>query len=127
MSLVMPSHRMAETTTRAESSPPGYRALGAATAVAKDASKVCLNVGAATVEVTALAPDLFRVGLFPHGRAVDYGSVAVIAQDWQSPVTIVERADELTLVTSAATAHVSLDPLRIGFTDHNGRAFAVDD
>ena len=96
--------------------------------VAKDASKVCLTIGSDTVEVTALAPDLFRVGYFPQGRAVDYSFVAVIAQDWQSgPVAIVEKVDEVTLATSAATAHLSLDPLRIGFTDHAGRSFALDD
>jgi alpha-glucosidase len=78
--------------------------------------------------VTALAPDLFRVGLFPHGRSVDYSSVAVVPRDWESgAVTILEEADEVTLTTSAATAHLSLDPLRIGFTDHTGRSFALDD
>jgi alpha-glucosidase len=59
---------------------------------------------------------------------VDYSSVAVVGQDWRSaPVTMVEKAGELTLVTSIATAHLSLDPLRIGFTDRTGRAFATDD
>ena len=111
------------------STPPhGYQALGAATTIEKAASKVCLRTGSATVEMTALAPDLFRVGFFPQGRSVDYSSVAVVSQDWQSgPVTIVEEANEVTLATFAATAHLSLDPLRIGFTDYTGRAFAVDD
>src|SRR5260370_37630019 len=109
-------------------SPPDYQALGTATTIAKDASKLCLRTGSATVEVTALAPDLFRVGFFPQGRSVDYSSVAVVSQDWQSgPVTIVEEADEVMLATSAATVHLSLDPLRIGFTDYMGRAFALDD
>ena len=86
-------------------SPPDYQALGTATTIAKDASKVCLHADSATVEVTALAPDLFRVGFFPQGRSVDYSSVAVVSQDWQSgPVTIVEEAGEVTLATSAATA-----------------------
>jgi alpha-glucosidase len=78
--------------------------------------------------VTALAPDLFRVGFFPQGRSVDYSSVAVVPADWQpGPVSIGETAGQLTLATSAATAHLSLDPLRIGFTDQSGRAFAADD
>jgi len=106
----------------------GYNALGTARTLAKSASKISLRAGSATVEVTALAPDLFRIGLFPHGRPVDYSSVAVVAQDWQEgAVTIVEKADEVTLATSVATAHLSLDPLRIGFTDDTGRAFALDD
>src|SRR4051812_8824455 len=97
------------------STPPhGYQALGAVTTIEIAAPKVCLRADSATVEVTALAPDLFRVGFFPQGRSVDYSSVAVVSQDWQSgPVTIVEEADEVTLATSAATAHLSLDPLRI--------------
>jgi alpha-glucosidase len=78
--------------------------------------------------VTALAPDLFRIGFFPHGRPVDYSSFAVVSKEWQpGPLTIVEEADEVTLATSDASAHLSLDPLRIRFTDHTGRAFAVDD
>jgi alpha-glucosidase len=78
--------------------------------------------------VTALAADLFRVGFFPQGRDADYSSVAVVARDWESgPVTIAEEAGEVTIATSAAIAHVSLDPLRIGFTDHMGRTFAMDD
>jgi alpha-glucosidase len=87
-----------------------------------------MRAGSATVEVTALAPDLFRVGFFPQGRSLDYSSVAVVPQDWQSgPVTIVEEAKGLILATSAATAHLSLDPLRIGFADNTGRTFAMDD
>src|SRR5258706_390369 len=96
-------------------SPPDYQALGTATTIAKDASKVCLRADSATVEVTALAPDLFRVGFFPHGRPACYHSEAVVSQDWQSgPVTIVEEADEVTLATSTATAHLSLDPFHTG-------------
>jgi alpha-glucosidase len=107
---------------------PHYQPLGRATAIASDASKVSVRAGSATVEVTALAPDLFRVGLFPNGRSVAYDSVAVVSQDWQpGPVAIAEEADEVTLTTSAAIAHLSLNPLRIGFRDHAGRAFAIDD
>ena len=43
------------------------------------------------------------------------------------PVTVAEANGELTMATSAATAHLSFDPLRIGFTDSAGRAFAFDD
>ena len=64
-------------------SPPDYQALGTAATIAKDASKVCLRAGSATVEVTALAPDLFRVGLFPHGRSACYSSEAVVSRDWE--------------------------------------------
>ena len=124
-SLAMPSNRMA---ARNPASPPGYQVLRRVTAIAKEASRVRLRAGSATIEVTALASDLFRVGFFPQGRAVDYGSVALVSRDWQSgPVTVGEDAEEVTLATSAATAHISLEPLRIGFDDHAGREFALDD
>ena len=56
----------ATTSAQVFSTPPhGYQALEAATMIEKAASKVCLRAGSATVEVTALAPDLFRVGFFP--------------------------------------------------------------
>ncbi|GHO77998.1 alpha-glucosidase [Ktedonobacter sp. SOSP1-85] len=109
-------------------SPLGYHVLGTASMLETTASKVCLRAGSATVEVTALAPDLFRVGFFPHGRPASYGSEAVVSRDWEpGPVTIREGEGEVTIATSVATAHLSLDPLRIGFTDQAGRAFATDD
>ncbi len=108
--------------------PIGYQALGSARFVVQEDSKVCLRADSATVEVTALAPDLFRVGLFPHGRVVDYRSAAVVEKDWDAgTVTIQEEKGELTIATSAATAHLSLDPLRLSFVDSVGRAFATDD
>ncbi len=87
-----------------------------------------MRAGSATVEVTALAPDLFRVGLFPHGRSACYSSEAVVSRAWEpGPVTILEGASEVTITTPVATAHLSLDPLRIGFRDAMGRVFATDD
>src|SRR5260370_28008199 len=128
MSLAEPSDKAAAFNRRHKTVPPGYQSVGTAITVAKDASKVCLEAGSATVEVTALAPDLFRVGFFPDDRPVNYSSVAVLAQDWQpGPVTIAEEAGVLTLTTSAATAHLSLGQFRIGFTDQFGREFALDD
>ncbi len=111
------------------SSPPiGYQALGKTGSIEKDTSKVCLRAGSATVEVTALAPDLFRVGLFPDGRPVRYDSYAVVTQNWEpGTVTLAEDEAELAITTSFATAHFSLNPLRIGFTDQSGRSFATDD
>src|SRR5713226_5349944 len=115
--------------------PPGYQTLGTATTTEKDGSKVCLRAGSATVEVMALAPDLFRVGLFPHGRSACYSSEAVVSREWEpGRVSIREETGQVTataglvtISTSVVTAHLSLDPLRIGFTDHTGRAFATDD
>nr|WP_236601804.1 DUF4968 domain-containing protein [Ktedonobacter sp. SOSP1-52] len=109
-------------------SPLGYHVLGTASMLETTTSKVCLRAGSAIVEVTALAPDLFRVGFFPHGRPASYSSEAVVSRDWEpGPVAIREGEGEVTIATSVATAHLSLDPLRIGFTDQAGRAFATDD
>src|SRR3982074_1710841 len=128
MSLATPSDKTAARNRRVKPHPPGYQPLGTAITVARDASRICLQVGSATVEVTALAPDLFRVGFFPEGRPGDYGSVAVVVRDGHpGPVTIVEEAAVVTLATSAATAHLSLAQFRIGFTDSAGREFALDD
>ena len=48
--------------------------------------------------------------------------------DWEPvEVSMQETDEELTLSTTAATARVSLNPLRVGFADASGREFAVDD
>src|SRR5260370_37544746 len=118
MSLAAPSDKAAASNRRRKTLPPGYQSLGTAITVAKDASKACLEAGSATVEVTALAPDLFRVGFFPEDRPVNYSSVAVVAQHWPpGPVTIAEEAGGFTLRASAATAHVCLSQFRIGIRD----------
>src|ERR1700753_4247082 len=108
--------------------PTGYTSLGKVQAVTHDSYKVRLSTDEALVEVTALAPDLFRVGLFAHGRPVSYNSDAVVAHEWEpGQVTISEEEGLVSVATSAAVAHLALDPLRISFSDHAGRTFAADD
>ncbi len=115
--------------TRRFSSPPtGYQAFGNARVVATGDSHVCLHAGSATIEVTVLAPDLFRVGIFPDGRAVNYASEAVVAQDWDvGSVRIEEGEGQLTMSIAEASAHIALDALRLSFSDKDGRVFAADD
>jgi len=108
--------------------PAGYQAPGPVTTIAKAASRVSLHAGSARIEVTALAPDLFRVGLFPHGRAVCYRSEAVVSRQWEAgSVTIEEGTASVSIATSVATAQISLNPLRVSFCDAQGRVFAADD
>jgi alpha-glucosidase len=108
--------------------PVGYTALGTAKTVVHDASSVRLTTTGEIVEVTALAPDLFRVGLFAHGHSVTYSSAAVVAREWESgSVTVSEGDGFISIATAAASARIALDPLRIGFADATGRTFAVDD
>ena len=54
-----------------------YNPLGRAKLLDHDERSMRFKAGSATVEVTALAPDLFRVGMLPEGRPPDYTSEAV--------------------------------------------------
>jgi alpha-glucosidase len=105
-----------------------YQPLGAGELADHHDRGLRLRSDRATVEVTALAPDLFRVGMFPEGRTPRYGSEAIAKEDWEPvEISMQQSDDELTLSTTAATAHVSLGPLRVRFTDGLGREFAADD
>src|SRR5215218_6093780 len=105
-----------------------YEPLGAAELFDHDDRGLRVRAGSTTVEVAALAPDLFRVGMFPAGGPPRYDSEGVAKGDWDTvEVSMQESDEELTLSTTAATARVSLNPLRIGFADPSGREFAVDD
>jgi alpha-glucosidase len=100
-----------------------FEGVGNASVVAQGDGWVRLRAGDATVEVAALAADLFRVGLFGGGRPPDYRSEA-LARTWEPARAELRGLD---LVTAEATAHVALDPLRIAFSDASGRRFAADD
>jgi len=109
-----------------EAASPTFAPLGRAEVVERSTNRVRLRSGRSQVEVTALANDVFRVGLFADGRPVDYRSDAVATTDW--PATNVRvAADGTRIETPFAVAHLQLDPLRIGFQDPSGRQFAVDD
>src|SRR4051812_20940223 len=102
--------------------------VGSATVSGRRDGGVRLRAGEHTVELTALAPDLFRVGLFAHGRTPDYRSEAIARDDWPSVAAeLREAAGGLELATAEATAHIALDPLRIEFSDREGRHFLADD
>jgi alpha-glucosidase len=119
---------VAETFERTPETGGRYEPLGTAELVDHDDRSLRLRAGSTIVEVSALAEDIFRVGAFPEGRPPRYDSEAIAKEDWEPVEVSMERSDrKLTLSTSAATAHVSLDPLRISFTDASGRAFAADD
>ena len=105
-----------------------YEPLGAAELLDHDDRSLRLRAGSTTVEVTALAPDLFRVGAFPEGRPPGYDSEAIAKREWDPVDASMERSDGvLTLSTPQASSRVSLDPVRVSFTDPSGRAFAADD
>ena len=119
---------MTETFERRPKTGGEYRPLGQGELLDHDDRSLRVKTGATTVEVTALAPDLFRVGMFPEGRPPRYDSEAIAKEDWEPvEVSMQESEAELTLSTTAATAHIALQPLRVGFADPAGRAFAADD
>src|SRR3954447_3061493 len=67
--------------------PLPFQPLGAARVVAAQDGSLRLRSGTTTVEVTALAHDVFRVGMFGEGRPVDYRSAAVDFSDWPATPT----------------------------------------
>jgi alpha-glucosidase len=104
-----------------------YEPLGKAELVDHDHS-IRFRAGSATVEVTALAPDLFRVGMFPEGRTPDYDSEAIAKEDWEPLVAETRDADgAVTLSTGPATPHIALDPLRVSFSNASGTRFTEEE
>ena len=119
---------MTEHFERAPATGGDYRPLGAAELTDHDERKLRLSSGETTVEITALAPDLFRVGMFPAGRTPTYASEAIAKDDWDVvSVDLDEGNETITLSTGAFMAKVGLDPLRVSFVDGDGREFCADD
>lgn len=106
----------------------GYRPLGRAEVTDSPKGGVRLRCGDTTVEVSAPAPGIFRVGMFPGGHPVEYGSWAVVEGACDPPATELRESEGgIVLRAGDIEAHVSLDPLRVGFADDSGRPFAADD
>ena len=119
---------MAEAFERPPRTGGNYQPVGAAELVDHDDRTFRLMAGSTTVEVAALAPDLFRVGMFLEGRPPRYDSEAIDKSDWGPVEASMERSNGgYALTTRAAAARVDLDPLRVSFADTDGRPFAVDD
>ena len=119
---------MTETFERRPKTGGEYRPLGRGELLDHDDRSLRVKTGATTVEVTALAPDLFRVGMFPEGRPPRYDSEAIAKENWEPVgVGISDTDGALLLSTNAFTARVRLDPLRTSFTDSSGTEFAAND
>ncbi|MDQ3751735.1 MAG: glycoside hydrolase family 31 protein [Actinomycetota bacterium] len=105
-----------------------YVPIGRAEIEACTDSGVLLKSGSTRVEVTALAPDLWRVGMFGQGRTPRYSTEAIARTQWDPvPFEYSEGDGAITLSAASGIATVALDPLRIQFSDGNGRTFASDD
>src|SRR5207245_2918468 len=83
---------------------PSFESLGAAEVVEQTATAVRLQAGSAAVEITALADDLFRVGMFGAGRPREYRSEGVARVDWATVAArVAVEADEVRIETPRAT------------------------
>jgi alpha-glucosidase len=103
-----------------------FEPLGAAHLVGQSETSVRLRAGHAAIEITALAPDLFRVGVFEG--PIGYRSEAVATEDWPThDVRIQAEGASVRLSTSEASASIALAPIRIGFRDRQSRTIAEDD
>ncbi|MGH3090004.1 MAG: TIM-barrel domain-containing protein, partial [Rubrobacteraceae bacterium] len=117
---------MTEETSR--KSGGAYEPIGEAELTDHDDRTLRFKAGSTTVEVAALAPDLFRVGAFPNGRVPNYDSEAIAKSGWETGATSMEKSGAgFTLSTREAAAEIATNPLRISFTDSSGRVFADDD
>jgi len=106
----------------------GYQPLGDARLVETSGSTARFSAGSTCVEVTALAPDLFRVGMFLEGRPPSYAGEAIAKDEWELVQAETSTDDtSVSLSTSVATAHIGLRPFRVRFEDRTGRSFAEDD
>jgi alpha-glucosidase len=107
---------------------PPFAPVGNGTVLEHSGNAARLRAGTATVEVTALAADLFRVGLFADGQPIDYRSEAVATTEWPAhSVSIDATSAVVTLKGAKLEARVNLAPLRIGFVTPDGREVAVDE
>src|SRR3954466_5679188 len=95
-----------------------------ATVAQRRPGAVRFAVGDATLEVTALAPDVFRLGFFPARRRVEYESEATAGARWE-PVEAESREEDgrIEIVTAQAQARIALHPLRVAFADRAGGPF----
>lgn len=106
----------------------GYTPLGEAAIEEVSGATARFRSGSTSIEVTALAPDLFRVGMFLEGRTPSYASEAIAAEEWAPVAVEISHQDTaVTLATTFASAHVALNPFRLRFEDCSGRSFAEDD
>jgi alpha-glucosidase len=107
---------------------PAFEPLGSAAVVPGGAGSIRMRSVRHTVEVAALAPDLFPVGLFGDGRPVEYRSEAVARQDWQPTGVQVGFQDDGARISAGwAMAYITFDPLRIRFEDAACRTFGRTD
>ncbi|HZU83430.1 MAG TPA: hypothetical protein VE987_10960, partial [Polyangiaceae bacterium] len=107
-----------------------FRPLGVADEVTLLSDGVRLRTGSTTVEVTALASGVFRVGVFADGRPVDFASEAVHEANRPpapAPARVERRGEEVVVHTEAARARVLVAPVRVAFEDAAGAPFGEDE
>jgi alpha-glucosidase len=84
------------------------------------------RVGDAVAEVAAVAPGVFRVGLFGAGRPPSYESPAIVGGGIAPDASVVEADGGVTIETAAGSAFAAFDPLLLSFADADGHLIAAD-
>ena len=102
--------------------PGAYQPVGTARATERGPGRVRLAAGEALAEVTALAPDCFRVGLFGGGRPSTRRTRSPRRAGAAEPTEGARRARD-----GRGARDVALDPLRISFRARRRHELAADD
>lgn len=106
----------------------GWRHLGDAGRVERKDDGVVVASGAARLRVSAYADGVFRVRLAPDGRFGADASWAVVeGATPPAAVTVVNDRDAVRVTAGATVAVVHKRPLRVTFTDRDGRALLADE
>ena len=93
--------------SRAEHRTPHARGRGPNRVLTSTRAAVRIQAGHALLEVTALAPDVFRLGYFPHGRPVEYASEATDGAQWE-PVEAEIHGESGRVEIAAASVVISV-------------------
>ncbi len=104
----------------------GWRHLGEAGRVERQPDGVVVHSGASRLQVSAYAPGVFRVRLAPEGRFDNDASWAVVSPA-APPITVDDGRDAVRVKAGATVAVVHKAPLRVEFTDRDGRSLLADE
>lgn len=104
----------------------GWRHLGDAGRVERRADGVVVSSGTAKLRVSAHADGVFRVQLAPDGRFDADASWAVVQAAAPPRVVVGDDGDRVRIDAGDAIAVVHKRPLRVEFTDREGRTLLAD-
>ncbi len=104
----------------------GWRHLGDAGRVERQPDGVVVASGSARLRVSVHADGVFRVQLAPEGRFDGDASWAVVQASTPPPIAIADGRDAVRIDAGQTVAVIHKRPLRVEFTDRQGRALLAD-